>query len=178
MSGTCDDCRDNPPPFHAARAWGLYSDPLRRAIHTLKYNDNIGLARVFATQLIKLVSDSAWQFDMIVPIPLSQAHLKIRGYNQSEKLALPLSNYFQIPLVNNAVSRIKETKSQFNLDRSERFKNVEDAFLGNPATLKYKKVLLVDDIFTTGATMRSCSKAIVDAGGEAVFCITVAQTNN
>jgi ComF family protein len=177
-SGICEECRDNPPPFLSAKAWALYLDPLRKAIHSFKYNDNTGLARFFSSQLIKLISNSTWQFDLIVPIPLSRAHLKTRGYNQSEKLAIPLSNYFQIPLVNDAISRIKETQSQFNLDRTERFKNVEGAFWGNPATLKNKKVLLVDDIFTTGATMRSCSKAILEAGGEAVFCITVAQTNS
>jgi predicted amidophosphoribosyltransferase len=81
-----------------------------------------------------------------------------------------------IPLETRGIKRVKETASQVKLDRIERFKNLEDAFLGIPAKLKSKKVLLVDDIVTTGATLNSCSKAILAAGGSTVYCITVAQT--
>jgi predicted amidophosphoribosyltransferase len=81
-----------------------------------------------------------------------------------------------LPLVTDAVFRVKETTSQVDLTRDERFRNLEDAFHGNSAKLKGKKVLLVDDIVTTGATLISCTQALLDSGCKSVFCITVAQT--
>ncbi len=114
--------------------------------------------------------------DMVIPVPLCKSHFKERGYNQSEKIAYPLSLSLSLPMISDAVFRLKETSSQITLSREERFLNLEDAFIGNSAKLKGKKVLLVDDIITTGATLRSCTKALIDSGCKTVFCITVAQT--
>lgn len=113
---------------------------------------------------------------MVIPVPLCKSHFKERGYNQSEKIAYPLSLSLSLPMISDAVFRLKETSSQITLSREERFLNLEDAFIGNSAKLKGKKVLLVDDIITTGATLRSCTKALIDSGCKTVFCITVAQT--
>jgi len=92
-------------------------------------------------------------------------------------IAYPLSLSLSLPLVTDAIYRVKETVTQIDLSREERFINLKDAFLGNSAKLKGKKVLLVDDIVTTGATIRSCAKALLDSGCKTVFCITVAQTS-
>lgn len=174
--GLCERCQNLHPLYVSARSWAIYAEPLRHALHTLKYRNNLGLARVFADHLASIVLKNKWQPDIIIPIPLCKSHMKNRGFNQAEQLARPLSLILGIPLESRAVIRIKETSSQVYLVREERFKNLEDAFLGNPAKLKSKKVLLVDDIVTTGATLNSCTKAILAAGGSSVFCITVAQT--
>lgn len=176
QSGICDKCRDSLPFYSSSRSWAVYAEPLRQALHTLKYRNNLGLGQIFAEKLALIIRQNQWQPDIIVPIPLCKSHLKERGYNQAEQLTFPLSLILKIPQETKAVKRIKETASQVKLDRTERFKNLEDAFLGNPAKLKSKKVLLVDDIVTTGATLNSCSKAILAAGGSSVYCITVAQT--
>jgi ComF family protein len=175
-SGICEDCTNDPPPFQSARSWAFYVDPLRAALLTLKYKNNIGLAQILSYQMITIIRQNKWDFDCIVPVPLCRSHMKERGYNQSEMLAYPISFSLGIPLIRDAVFRIKETRSQVHLDREERFKNVEDAFFAKVDKLNGKRVLLVDDIFTTGATLRSCSKAIQNAGSKTIFCITVAQT--
>jgi competence protein ComFC len=77
---------------------------------------------------------------------------------------------------NSAVARIKETVTQTTLHAKERFENMEDAFFGNPDKLKGRSVLVVDDVITTGATMQNCAKAILNAGAEKVYCISVART--
>jgi ComF family protein len=175
-AGVCDLCKNDPPSFSALRSWGIYNGTLRKALLSLKYENNLGLARTLAAQLAPIFVKANWSVDLIVPIPLCKSHRRGRGYNQSEQIAHPLSLELQVPLVTNAVNRIKETSSQVDLSRPERFNNLKDAFSGNPAKLKNKNVLLVDDIVTTGATLRSCSSALLDAGCTSVYCLTVAQT--
>lgn len=175
-AGVCNLCKKDHPPFSALRSWGLYEGSLRKALLSLKYESNIGLARTFASLLAPIFVETNWNVDLIIPVPLCKSHRRNRGYNQSELIAHPLSLALQIPLETNAIKRIKETSSQVDLSRSERFKNLKDAFSGNPAKLKNKNVLLVDDIVTTGATLRSCSSALLDAGCTSVYCLTVAQT--
>ena len=172
----CDSCKSDPPPYTALVSWGFYQGSLREALHSLKYRNNLGLCRFLAAQLHGLVIKAGWDVDIVIPVPLCKTHIRERGYNQSEKIAYPLSLSLSRPLISDAVFRVKETTSQIDLSREERFMNLEDAFIGNSAKLKEKKVLLVDDIITTGATLRSCTKALLDSGCKTVFCITVAQT--
>jgi ComF family protein len=172
----CDQCRASLPAYSSARSWAVYAEPLRHALLALKYHSNLSLGNIFAEKLSEIVIQNQWQPEIIIPIPLSKSHLRTRGYNQAQQIAYPLSLLLNIPLETRGIKRVKETASQVKLDRIERFKNLEDAFLGIPAKLKSKKVLLVDDIVTTGATLNSCSKAILAAGGSTVYCITVAQT--
>lgn len=131
---------------------------------------------IFADPLLEIISLEGWTPDFVIPVPLSKGHLKTRGFNQSEVIARPLSLALHVPLETKAVFRNKETQSQVKLSKEERFKNLQSAFLGNPAKLISKKVLLVDDITTTGATMISCSQALMNAGCEKVYCLTVAHT--
>ena len=177
-NGLCKSCQKVRPSYLSARSWAEYAESLRHALLTLKYRNNLGLSRIFADYLADIVLDNNWQTDIIIPIPLCKSHMKSRGFNQAEQLAHPLSLILGIPLETRAVKRMKETTSQVDLSREERFKNLEDAFFGNPAKLKSKRVLLVDDIVTTGATLNSCTEAILAAGGSSVFCITVAQTTS
>lgn len=176
--GLCKRCQKIQPSYLSARSWAEYVEPLRHALLSLKYKNNLGIARVFTNFLAEIVFSNNWQADIIIPIPLCDSHMKKRGFNQAEQLARPLSMLLGIPMDTRAVKRVKETSSQVDLSREERFKNLEDAFFGNPAKLKSKKVLLVDDIVTTGATLNSCTEAILAAGGSSVFCITVAQTTS
>jgi competence protein ComFC len=171
----CENCCEEKPSFSALRSWGEYSEPLRGALHTLKYRNNLGLARVFTPMLVEIVKSQNWELDAVLPVPLCRSHSKERGFNQSELLAYPLALELGLPLLTHAITRVKETSSQVSLDRESRFKNLEGAFVGNPATLKERSVLLVDDTVTTGATLVSCSKALLDSGCRSVFCITVAK---
>ena len=172
----CPECQSSSPPYSALRSWAIFEGPLRTALLSLKYKSDLGLGNIFSIPLINLIQSNHWNFDCIIPMPISKAHKKTRGYNQSSLIARPIALALNKPLLQESVIRIKETKSQVNLSRSERFKNLQSAFLGNPAKLLSKKVLLVDDITTTGATMISCAQALKDAGCDQVFCLTVART--
>ena len=131
----------------------------------------------FSPILVEIIKSMNWDFDCVIPVPISKRHKKTRGYNQSTILARPISLAINKPLVLNSIERTKETQTQVELSREERFKNLESAFSINSAKLiGKKKVLLVDDITTTGATLISCSKVLKDSGCSEIYCLTVART--
>lgn len=171
----CDSCTAQLPPFTAMRSWSVFDGSVRDALHSLKYKSNLGLGEILAQPLFEIVLMEKWPVDMVVPIPLSKEHLKSRGYNQSACIARPLALRLQIDYQPGAIKRIKETTSQIKLSAVERYANLQDAFCGNPATLKHKKVLLLDDVTTTGATMKSCADAVRQAGASEIYCLTVAR---
>jgi ComF family protein len=158
------------------RSWAEFEGPLRKALHRLKYENDLGLGNEFSTPLLQIIQREGWVFDYVIPIPVSKTHHKARGYNQAAVIAKPIALALGIPMFEKAVIRIKETQSQVKLSREERFKNLYSAFLGNSAKLLNKKVLLVDDITTTGATLISCSQTLREFGCTQIFCITVART--
>jgi len=172
----CADCKTNPPPYTALRSWAEFAGPVREALHSLKYKSNLGLGAVFAEPLLAILDRMGWDYDAVIPVPISKEHLATRGYNQAAILARPIALALHKPMLRKTIVRTKETKSQVNLPREERFKNLQSAFLGNSAKLIHKKVLLVDDISTTGATLMSCTQALLEAGCSQVFCLTVART--
>jgi ComF family protein len=157
------------------RSWAVYDKTVRQAIHSLKYKNNISLGYFFSQKIQSIITTQPWDFDIVIPVPLSKNHLKERGYNQSSLIGRPLSHLFGKSFLPDAIIRNRETKSQFELTAQERFENVKDAFLGNPAKLKGKGVLLVDDVITTGATMENCTKALLTAGASRVYCVSVAR---
>lgn len=174
--GICQSCQTNPPPFTYLRSYAEYKGPLREALHSLKFKSNLALADTFAAYLIPMVHDLGWEFDVVLPVPMSRVKKRSRGYNQAAQIAHPIAMAFHSDFSDNLITRQFETKSQIGLGREERFKNIHNAFQGNSAKLIGKKVLLVDDITTTGATITSCAKALKESGCERIYCITVAKT--
>lgn len=171
----CVDCLENPPIFREMRSWAVYEGSIREAIHSLKYKQNIALGHILAKQLINVINQSNWKVDLIIPIPLSDSHYKQRGYNQSALISRFISKSINIHHSNDAVVRIRDTKTQISLDIKERFTNLDGAFWGNPAKLNTRSVLIIDDVITTGATMQSCAKEVIDAGAKQVYCLSVAR---
>jgi competence protein ComFC len=174
--GICNDCRGKPQLFTEMRSWVVYEDPIREAIHDLKYRQNISLGFTFAVPLIGLIQTSGWPIDLILPVPISRSHYKRRGYNQSALISRPIARSLGIAHSSHAIRRVKETEDQTTLTAKERMLNMEDALLGIPAKLKGRNVLIVDDVVTTGATMQNCAKAILEAGAYQVFGISVARS--
>ena len=172
----CEECRNDTPPFQAMRSWVSFSGPAKEALHSLKYKQNLGLGPILALPLVQIVQKAGWPVDLVIPIPLSTAHQKERGYNQAACISRAVARELNLPHSIRAVKRIKETKTQVDLDVNKRFMNLMDAFYANPAKLKSRNVLVIDDVITTGATMRSCAKSIMDAGAESVYCLSVART--
>lgn len=173
----CGSCRGEDHSFEAFQAYGFYTGVLRDAVMRLKYQNDIGIARKLAEYLEILVLSSNWTFDIIVPIPLSSQKLEERGYNQASRLAKPLAALLEKPYRPDALTRIKEISSQVGLDRRSRLENVSNAFRANPKIAKEKSILLVDDVFTTGATLESAASELKMAGAQKIYALTLAKTN-
>lgn len=172
----CPDCQSQPPVFEQLRSYSTYDGSLRRAIHQLKYDNNLPLADTLCRFLISLFAEQNWQIDLICPVPLSQQRLRQRGYNQSALLAQILSWAVSIPCSKKALYRIRETRSQVGLNALQRRENVRGAFRAIPTIVQNKTVLLVDDIATTSATLSACAEALKSAGASQVYALTLART--
>ena len=143
------------------------------AIHRYKYNQAVWLEPflidVFLQRARPAVRPEDW--DVIIPVPLHPTKLREREFNQAARLALGLSSNTSIPMAANAVRRLAATPSQTRLSREERFQNMQDAFSPLPGNLlEGKRAVLVDDVFTTGATTNACAEALL-AGGAAKVCV-------
>ncbi len=170
----CAHCQQSQPPYQALRSWAVYREPLRRAIHQLKYAGDMGLAESFGPPLLSFLLQQNWDFDCIIPVPLNPKRQAERGYNQSTLLAIPLATALRQPLRTQILRRSRETVSQTKLSAAERKHNMLGAFTASP--IQNQSVLLVDDVTTTGATLWACAQALLEAGARAVFALTLARS--
>ncbi|MBU1159785.1 ComF family protein, partial [Patescibacteria group bacterium] len=164
-----------------------YNDEtVKKALWQLKYKSRKGLAEPLAELIFqRLKSKINWPDWLIIPIPLHKNRLKTRGFNQSELIAQKLAEKIQISDVDaknigcqtNILYKIKETPTQVSIkNRKDRLKNLENAFKAENADLiKNKKIILIDDISTTGATMKECKKVLRTAGAKKIIGIVVAR---
>jgi ComF family protein len=173
--GKCPDCLATPPPFTALRSWAVYSGPVRKAIHSLKYKGDITLGEILSRPLIELVGRLGWKFDLLTPVPISLARKKMRGYNQSSILALPLALGCAVTYQPRSLVKILNTPTQVGLTAVQRRENVRQAFQARPNLVRSKTVLVVDDVTTSGATMLACAEALLRAGAQKVYGLTLAR---
>lgn len=169
-------CRRGVSGFDAAYSFGFYEDELRRLIHLFKYGRVQTLAKPLG-RLLALALPRQQEFDLIVPMPLHWRKRWQRGFNQSALLASEISRRVNLP-VRNALRRIRPTAAQAGLTNAKRRLNVSGAFRARkrPA-LNGKRVLLVDDVMTTGATAASCARALKLAGARQVTLLTLARVD-
>ncbi len=172
--GICYKCKISPPYFSKACSYALYDGVIRTAIIRFKFEKKKSVGVFLGKILGEFVLELAWNADFIVPIPLSKERLRSRGFNQSEILALEISKIVGIPMSLGLI-RIKETKPSVNLNVEERLNNINRAFLLSDPNLKFKKVLLIDDVYTTGATTNEASKTLLDRGIKEVKVVTLAR---
>ncbi len=176
LGGTlCERCTAEPPAFLQLRSAAIFKGSIRKAIHQLKYNRDLGLGEALSKHLIDLVDEFGWPLDCVTSVPLSNAHLTERGYNQSNLLARPLALIRHIPFMPQALKRIRETRTQVGLSAKEREINVRDAFWANANLVRNKTVVVIDDVTTTGSTIRSCASALHVAGALSVYGLTLAR---
>ncbi len=176
-SGHCPNCANRRPSYAQFRAFAFYGGVIREAIHHLKYQNDIGVARVLAEYLMKVIQTQNWQIDLVVPVPLSKNKQEKRGYNQAERLARPVAEALKKPISTEGLHRIRENASQVDLDINSRRENVKGVFEADPAIVKGKRILLIDDVFTTGATLESASRALKDAKSGLVYAATVGKSD-
>jgi ComF family protein len=175
QEGLCQRCRTLPSSLDGILAVAVFADPIRQAIHALKYENNTTLARPLGKMMV-----DAWQrsslpvTDLVVPVPLHTRRQAERGYNQSSLLARVVSRGLGLPVDDRTLVRLRATPPQVGLSRTERHHNVEGAFacLG---PLHGKTVLVVDDVCTTGATLEACAVALRARGATGVWAFTLAR---
>lgn len=174
----CGACRSDPPAY--TRAWSLYlyASPLQEAVRLFKYNKKVALADALSALMNRAMIEHAHiDMDVIIPVPLHPARLRTREYNQSLLLADRVSRARHIPLSYENLIRTRETAPQTELSRAVRLKNLRRAFaVRRPEDVAGKRVLLIDDVFTTGTTVNECAKTLCKAGAAEVYVCTLART--
>lgn len=174
----CGDCLKKPPSFDAARAGFVYDGHCRELIHTFKYQNKTHLRRPLALLALERLTEfiAARRPDVVVPVPLHRKRLRSRGFNQAVLLGELLACEWQLPLERRALQRVRWTEPQISLSADERRENVKGAFaVADSVAVAGKRVLIVDDVLTTGSTVGECSRMLKRAGAVDVAVVTVAR---
>ncbi|MEJ2227697.1 MAG: ComF family protein [Alphaproteobacteria bacterium] len=167
----------NPPAYARARAAARFEGVMRELVHAFKYNDRHEPMALFGRMLRSAAAELAADADVIIPVPLHWRRLWMRRYNQAALLATRLASETGLPLDLTALKRTRYTTSQASLSGAERRENLTTAFVparGAAQRIRGKRVLLVDDVITTGATMEACTHALKNAGATEVDCVALA----
>jgi ComF family protein len=174
----CGDCLTEEKPYAVARAAGRYEETLLTAIHRFKYRGRTGIGKILGGIMADFAA-GIWDmkvFERIVPVPLHRRRLRERGFNQAVILARALSKRFGIPLDFMSLRRDLFTPPQVGLGRKERSANVHGAFsVRHPERIAGRRILLVDDVYTTGSTLAECARVLVRAKAESVAVLTLAR---
>mgnify|MGYP002398471597 CR=1 FL=1 len=171
----CGRCRRDPPAFDATRAVFDYAFPVDAMLHALKYRHRLALADFFAAEMVRLVPDLRRQADVVLPMPLHPRRLAERGFNQAVEIARPVARASGLPLNLTAVRRIRNTIAQAGLDREARLRNPRGAFASD-GSLSGLRVVVVDDVMTTGATLDELARLLKARGAAWVGNFVVART--
>ncbi|GAB4538538.1 MAG: hypothetical protein Fur0020_07450 [Thermodesulfovibrionia bacterium] len=168
----CSECITDEPHFEYARSYGIYEGAIEEAIKLLKYHGVKRLSRPLSDLLFSLPLPPV---DVIIPVPLHGKRLKERGFNQSAIIGRHISRGIGMPLLINSLIRTRDTLPQVGLNAKDRKRNIKGAFSVQDKKGIYKKrVLLIDDVLTTGSTARECSKVLKMAGAKSVYVMTIA----
>jgi ComF family protein len=171
----CSRCMRTPPPFNEARAPFVHGGPLARAIHRFKYEDHPELARPLTRLAVRHGKPFlSTGYDVLCAVPLHGRRFRERKYDQAQLLAVELAGHLGLPCDESLLRRTKATRRQVGLSEHEREQNVSGAFEGS-ARARGRHLLLVDDVFTTGATARAAAQALLAAGAASVDVFTLAR---
>jgi ComF family protein len=161
----CGECLKHEPPFATAWAPFVYAHPLDLLEARFKFSADLAAGRVLSSLMIeRWLADAPQRPALLIPIPLHAGRLRERGYNQALELARPLARTFAIPLLADALLRLRETPPQTGLDAKTRRRNLRGAFAVTADVRWPEHVALVDDVMTTGATLRECARVLRRAG--------------
>ena len=178
--GICSKCKSEIKRVHQQEeimAYGYYGGVLKKLILNLKYHKSFIAGKVLADLLCQIIIEKKLSIDCICYVPISKYSLKKRGFNQCSVLAKNISSILDIPVIDCLV-KVKETKEQKLLGKEERMKNILDAFeIKNKEKLFKKNILLIDDVYTTGATINECKKNIEKCNINKIYLLTIAKSN-
>jgi ComF family protein len=174
----CADCREREFAFNAARSFGVYEGALARAIVLMKFERIEPLGVWFAKRLAEAVARIPAQFapDLIVPVPLHRTRQKERGFNQVDLFGKPLANKLRLPYRPVLLKRERARPEKHLLHFEERWEAVRGAFvIREGGRVDNLRILLLDDVMTSGATLDACSRALREAGAKSVAGLTIAR---
>ncbi len=177
-SHLCGDCLGNKTYFSHARAVFSYDEFILKAIHQFKYGRNISIGETLASFMadFSFPDIDFTDYSLIVPVPLHIKRLRERGFNQSLILARALEKKRQIPVNFSLLKRHKYTLTQTGSNRNERKQNIKGAFeVTDKKKVAGKNIILIDDVYTTGATINECAKTLIRSGAQKVAVLTLAR---
>ena len=173
----CRLCSFSEFSFTASRAPYIYKGPAAVMIRELKYKGAMGLIPILADLLYDFWPELHWDTDVIIPVPLSDKRKGQRGFNQSEMIGRAFARKAGIVFDPRALAKIRHTAQQVGLKADERRRNLNGAFAAERLLVQGKRILLLDDVMTTGSTFSECSAVLLDAGAVSVHCLSVTTTS-
>lgn len=168
----------DPPVYQRARAAVCYDDIARTLVHALKYGDRLELAPLMGRLMARAGADLLTEADALVPVPLHWRRLWLRRFNQSALLSRAISRYANLPLADGVLRRVKATAQQAGLSKEQRAQNLQGAFRVPPeseAAVEGRRLVLVDDVLTTGATANAAARTLLRAGAANVDVVVFAR---
>jgi competence protein ComFC len=172
----CPDCAHWPAAIDGIRSPFRFEGTMRKAIHQLKYQNLRALAMPLAEMLQEYLAASPLDVDVLVPVPLHRKRLRERGYNQARLLAQALGKLINIPVVDDVLARRRHTPPQARTANiAERTQNIADAFACRGNSLRGRRVLLIDDVATSGTTLNACATVLKAGGAAEVWGLVMAR---
>ena len=175
---SCAPCIDKPPAFNQMRSAVIYNDISRHLVLCFKHGDMLQISKLLSRWMINAGRDMVYNADVIIPVPLHRLRLLWRQYNQAALLVNQIAHFSGVKRQNEMLIRVRHTPSQGKKNYKDRVKNLKSAIAMNPRysqDIKGKKVLLIDDVYTTGATIEECCRVLKSAGAESVDVLTFAR---
>ena len=173
--GLCARCQSSPLQIERIRSAAYFEGVLRKAMHGFKYRRRTALAGPLGGLMAACWAQHSMPVDVIVPVPLHAARLRQRGYNQAALLAREMARRVGLVVDERTLVRQRATAPQIKLDARQRKENVRDAFYCSCNALAGRRVLLIDDVCTTGATLEACAVALYEGGARSVQALTLAR---
>ncbi len=178
MANLCPHCKENKREFNIARSAYRYNEFMAGLIKRYKYNNQPYMCATFAHMLSQKYKEIGFDVDCVIPVPISKQRKRQRGYNQSELIAKIFAEENHLPLILDVLLKDKETEHQADLNYEDRQKNIVGSFkVKNKQKIAGKNVLIIDDVFTTGATTSACAKVLKKAKVQSVSVLCVASTS-
>lgn len=172
----CGACERHPPAFDGLRSLYVMDGGAREAVHSLKYRGHAAAARPMARLMAAHARAVPFDVDVVTAVPLVGRRQRVRGYNQSGLLGREVARALGLPFDGRALRRVRGSPPQARTATpEERRQNVDGAFRGDAARTAGRRILLIDDVATTGATLNACARALKDAGAREVWCLTWAR---
>ncbi|MDH4299480.1 MAG: ComF family protein [Dehalococcoidia bacterium] len=172
----CPSCWQRPTEIDGIRSPFRFDEVIRKAVHELKYRNLKAISPCLAELLADYLKENPLPGDALVAVPLHARRLRERGYNQSDLIAKELSKRIGLPVIEDCLIRIKQAQPQVRaVDAEERRRNVADAFVCRDERVKGERIILIDDVCTSGATLESCAAALKDKNTRSVWGLTLAR---